>query len=726
MANFKITEDGFLLESSKAFIPSESINIFPCARRGQISTDSLQQYDPEARLNTERTNRIHIAVNGFKDSFIATENFTIGDTLVFVLAGYRVEVKNFDPAVIAGVLGTDIKNLYAYLRLQTEVPLDTTGYYTEILYRQSSLGNDKNYLDVSYPVSTTIQKDFFTGVSFVKEPLADKDENDCYLHLFSYGTNWELVQTSLLPKIEHGETEDSIKLSAKLSAGATDVDSLIVDGTTYLKSTAQIDGETTLYNKLLVKSGNITRAEIDSAKVSFNLPVTVNDTLLVKRTTGTGPAARVEGSLEVHEGISTETINANTIQSVETLKTDSAKGLVVTSTAVSPERTLKIDGKTDISGDADIEGRLTVSSNIDTNTLKATTNIVTPLITSENAGTEIVVDRVLKVDTINSDSANGLTVNRKLTANRGVEVLTGYEVKTPTLRVDRITSSNTDNIITIDNKKLVVNRSLEMRAPAPTEEKPNPDPAKATIEQAVIGELTVKVDSGLKNSTGKITTLNLQATNNATIYDLDVGTNIDTGTLKATSEVATPTLKTNTITSDAAEIVIDKQLKVEDNINVGTPTTPATVENGGYIVAKKDITAEQDLIAKRDISASEKATVKSLVVGTRVDADSKTSGVITAKALVRTPSMEVNTITSPNSNIVVSKTLQLDNGLAVKETSTLATTTATKITANELWLEDTNKTSMGQVPAVELAYLTATDTYQVRLKFGAPITIIEE
>ena len=43
--------------------------------------------------------------------------------------------------------------------------------------------------------------------------------------------------------------------------------------------------------------------------------------------------------------------------------------------------------------------------------------------------------------------------------------------------------------------------------------------------------------------------------------------------------------------------------------------------------------------------------------------------------------------------------------------------------ADEIWLDLANDV---QVPAVELAHLTATDTYQVRLKFGKPITIVEE
>ena len=84
-----------------------------------------------------------------------------------------------------------------------------------------------------------------------------------------------------------------------------------------------------------------------------------------------------------------------------------------------------------------------------------------------------------------------------------------------------------------------------MRAPKPTEEKPNPDPAKATIEQAVIGDLTVKKDSELNRSTGSI--------------------------------------------------------KADGYINVGSPVIPT--KTIGDIVAKNSIFAENHIAAKNTIKA---------------------------------------------------------------------------------------------------------------------------
>ena len=75
--------------------------------------------------------------------------------------------------------------------------------------------------------------------------------------------------------------------------------------------------------------------------------------------------------------------------------------------------------------------------------------------------------------------------------------------------------------------------------------------AKATIEQAVIGDLTVKIDSKLKDSTGKI---------NA-----------------------------------------DGYLTVGQYINVGSPAIPT--QTAGDIVAKNSIYAENNIVAKSTLKA---------------------------------------------------------------------------------------------------------------------------
>lgn len=647
--------------NGRVFLSSKKINIFPCSRRGQYESEySIKHYDPEARLNTERTNRLHTAINGFKDSFIerfeeysytdeAAEETIVLKKLIFVLAGYRVEIEDFDPTIIAEALSLGTSDtIYAHLSLRDKISLSTEDYYTEILHRQSTEPTEVNYLDISY--GDTEDECFFVGVSFVKDKNTSDDSLPSYnLPLFSYSDNeWKIVQTSLLPKIEHDTTEDSIKVSGdftishdaspelKVTANVAEFTvpvtvtkptgssaAVTVDGATWLKGTAQIDDEVTLYNKLLVKSGDTTRAEVNGSNVIFNLPVTVNNeltvhkdfetttttlnvdkiktretssvtisspvilenTLHVNPTAPSSPAAKVTGSLEVTSSISTETINVNTLQSVDTVKTDKVEGLLITSTATSPNRTLKVEGKTSITDEliagnttlnslkvaidkltvtnASAEFKVPVTITGDTNSLKSPVldvkvikNTVTDASTGANLGVSI---------------EDALSVTGEITAKKVVITDTNSEIKTPQLRVNRITSD--EGTITIDGKKLAVNKSLEMLAKEGATE-----PAKATIEQVIIGDLTVKKDSKLKDSTGKITTLDLQATNNATIYDLDVGTNIDTSTLKTSS-----------------------YLTVGSYVNVGSPAIPT--QTTGDIVAKNSIYAENNIVAKNTLKA---------------------------------------------------------------------------------------------------------------------------
>jgi len=116
---------------------------------------------------------------------------------------------------------------------------------------------------------------------------------------------------------------------------------------------------------------------------------------------------------------------------------------------------------------------------------------------------------------------------------------------------------------------------------------------------------------------------------------------------------ADKTLKVEGFTDIDGDTTIKSNLKVEDNINVGTPVTPATADNGGYIVAKEDITAEHDLIAKNNLKVHEDATIEtSLVVGERADSDSTEAGTITAKTHIETPTLNASTeITTPEADI---------------------------------------------------------------------------
>jgi len=570
MAEIKnINGNNILLDDNRAFLLSKNINIFPCSRRGQYEMEaSVKHHDPEARLNTERTNRLRTSINGFTDSFIGS--FTKG-ILIFALAGYRIEVKEFNLENIVTALNISTDDtIYAHLSLHDKVPLSAEGYYTEILYRQSTVKTDVNYLDVTYTDKGTTE-DFFVGVSFTKEKdLADGDLPSYNLPLFSYSTSWELVQTSLLPRIEHGTEPDSIKLGPAVMA------SLIVG--------EKAEGDT-------FTNGTI------KAKEHIETP-----------------------TLEATESIETPALN------VQTIKNKAADGV-------------------------GINDDLTVAKNL--------------------------------IVGIDGDSSTG-------------NIFANSLVKTPTLNVNSITS---------DGDKVEINKPINVTG-------------KATL------------DNGLEVTAGDVT--------------------------------------------------IESNFNVADNINVGTPTTPATADNGGYIVAKKDITAEQDLIAKRNINVTKTATVESLVVGERTDVDSTEAGVITAKNLVKTPTLEATTVdidsitsnaangleinpkTTINNTLDVEDTATLKNGLTVNsgntvlknltvdnvtvtETNSISTPTlkVTTITsdATEVKVDkplkvdstlDVNNsiaatalqlTDIGQVPALEIANLKDTTNYQLRFKFGSSTPI---
>ena len=173
----------------RIFLASENIDIFPCSRRGQNESNPIAKfYDPEARLNTERTNRIRAATNGltgnahtnannlstkaneFTSSFIDSFD-SENNKLIFILAGYRVEVRDIDLDLLGNNLlaGSTGGTVYAHLSLHDNVSLMVDGYFTEILYCQSTEGTDANSLDIASTVGNKTAK-FFVGISFTAKP----------------------------------------------------------------------------------------------------------------------------------------------------------------------------------------------------------------------------------------------------------------------------------------------------------------------------------------------------------------------------------------------------------------------------------------------------------------------------------------------------------------------------------------------------------------------------
>jgi hypothetical protein len=499
--NFLVTNNPSNQNDIRVFLPSKNINVFPCSRRGQYEDEKIpKHYDPEARLNTERTNRIGTAINGFKDSFIANNSFVPGDTLTFVLAGYRIAAKGFNPADIATALNLTDEDavIYAHLSIHTGVSLAIDDYETEILYRQSDLLVKKNYLDVSYPNNTERVDDFFVGVSFTaNEEARDAGATPKHLALFStVNGEWQLVQTSLLPKIEHGETEDSIKVSGDFTVNHGDQESFKVS-----------ENETTLTNSFTIK-----RVSDEGEQTSFEITKqgvgTVNVPLHITKATAIDGHASFNGGTE-------------------------AFSLIVGKPA---------------EDDIWPYGTIKAKAHIETPTLEATESIKT---------------LELKTNAITSDSAE-VAVNKKLTLGANTSI--------------------TAPVANVHSTLNVTNSAKNAKA----------DIDDLMSDKATIGDLVVKADPSLNNSTGKITTLNFQATNNATIYDLDVGTNIDTTTLKATGSI-----ETAKITSNSTEIVVDKALKVDAKLSAGaTDVDSLAVDGTVYLKSTAQIDGETTLYNK--------------------------------------------------------------------------------------------------------------------------------
>lgn len=587
----KINEVNYLINNNRVFLPSKDINIFPCSRRGSIGTitekgSSMICYDPEARLNTERTNRIGTAINGFTDSFIINDDFTSGNTLEFVLKGYRVEIKSFVPSAIAEALGTNTDTIYAHLSLHDKISLNVPDYYTEILYRQSLELNDKNYLDVSYTydekdINGTILNgyadDFFVGISFTSnEDARDTGVTPYFLSLFSKTANsdWELVQTSLLPKVEHDTTPNSIKLRGDFTVN---------------------HGEQTSFK------------------------VTKDETRL-------GPTQ-----------ISTLTVTGAT--DLNAVKADSLIVGEVAEGEIFP-----------------VSGTIIAKHLVEAPVIVATTAIDTPqlgtaVLTSDDPNNpEIVVDpdKALKVNTIDSDSAKGLTIKQaanlgntlsvtgKTTLKNGLEVASGET----TLAGKTTVSNNLSVTGTIETPKLTANTATIQQTLNVKKAKGAENPAEANIDKAIIENATITTAS---MTTAGMVTANIAQANatNATI---------------TTAKIITANIDAANITkADISGAAVTSTLNIHND------------EGDAQLNADKAIITELEVTGDTQLQA-----------------------------------VTINGVTKAN---------DID---------------ATKITANEIWLDTVDNESIGQVPALELAHLTETDTYQLRFKFGTPITITEE
>jgi hypothetical protein len=242
-----------------AFIKSLKIQAFPCGRRrGFVDTDSPTDdayipFDPEARLNTEANNRKHTSLNGFTDSYIKswTDN-----KLELVVGGYFFSIDNAEKNDFSSFASSESDTaIYANILLH-KVPLlsgDDLAYGSYILRNQSATSGS----GADNPPSTEIdllrtaasgeaqtnfiknkENYYFSGLSFTTVALTECTDNQQRISLQileKVEGAWRIYQPALLPKIEHGKEEDSVKVkklivedSIKLGSEGISVPSLKV------------------------------------------------------------------------------------------------------------------------------------------------------------------------------------------------------------------------------------------------------------------------------------------------------------------------------------------------------------------------------------------------------------------------------------------------------------------------------------------------------------------
>lgn len=489
----------------RVFLPSENINIFPCSRRGQASTEgSKLNYDPEARLNTERTNRLRTAINGFTDSFI--DSFTVNkdedgneletSNLVFVLKGYRVEIKNFRLSDIADGLGIPDGAIYAHLSLHDNVSLGVADYYTEILYRQAGKPIEHNYIDVEYSDGTGKKSDFFMGVSFTKKSASDDyiGGNKLYsedLPLFVKNSDgaWELVQTSKLPKIRHGDAEDSIKIDGdftvehhKQESFKVTKDRVILGLAEDLGSVLEVNGSATVKKSICV--GDPLNADPTDTSVLIT-----KDSIKTPRLNVTNYSADALATID----------NANITGELKVQNNDGAAKIIADTVEVTTA-TIPV-----ITGDTELTGKTTVSNDL--------------------AVAGIISTPTLIVDTISSKSGESLTVDSNVTLN-GTMTVSG--------------KTTLDDELVVNNKKATFSKGTSV--------------AEGLTVTSGLTELKQTTTEGLTDN-GDTKLKNLAVSGTASVTGSLEASSIKTSSAEATSLKVTGESKLGNV--EAAEVTVE-------------------------------------------------------------------------------------------------------------------------------------------------------------------------
>lgn len=264
-------------------------------------------FDPEARLNTEANNRKHSSLNGFTQTYLSDWAPGVSGHLNVVLAGYLFNIKlntanasstsfgNTIAHVLAtglsnGVLVSDttteksVENIYVNIILEQTPLLSVTDDFYYSTHVLSGLVNSSDTTALDLVISATENSLFnyyFSGLAFSSEPLTrfirrrveqveqfpDDDvftTYEDYKYLDSEDTNkvvvslqilkkdatgWHIYEPAKLPKIKHGDIEDSVVLNH-----LTAENDVVVENNVLIKNDLAVESNAIIENDLVVEN----------------------------------------------------------------------------------------------------------------------------------------------------------------------------------------------------------------------------------------------------------------------------------------------------------------------------------------------------------------------------------------------------------------------------------------------------------------------------------------
>lgn len=454
-----VTVEGIENAVPLIFLKSSHVKVFPCGRRrsNQINMDGARiPFDPEARLNTEANNIKHSGLNGFTQTYLSSWNKDNDGKIVLSIAGYLFEIAtSFTPTAFMQAI-TELnatfetaETVYANILLE-HTPLyidEALNYYTYVLGSQASSADDSKVeycLDISIDDTDDLDNYYFSGLSFSAQPRTGKTDQfitetatdigkivSLKLLTNTAGT-WEIFKPALLPKIEHGTTDDSVaveeatvrkNLTVNKDINVAETGNIILDNGNINVTKGNVNlaegrvvvttgGVTVNTGDIKVLSGNITVEDDNGA-------ITSKGNLTVHKTANTANL-NVTTNAKIHNNTNSATaeIDKATIQELNVHKSDStaianADQVIVTGTASNNNITVRASSANDAAKTIITSDKVT-STTIEGTTINGTTKVIGATFETASGGTNINTNKV---------TSGTITANVALCQKRGDDTM---------------------------------------------------------------------------------------------------------------------------------------------------------------------------------------------------------------------------------------------------------------------------------------------------------------